>query len=141
MSNPQPSDTRPAESDRAAEQSSLFAQLVIQQTNLATMLLGKTPHPESGKVVQDLEAAKLFIDQLEMLEAKTRGNLSKPETALLQQALMSLRLAFVETVNAAPPAPAPAQAQPGAAQTPPAQAPSPPPPPEEESHRKFSKKY
>jgi hypothetical protein len=139
MNNPQPSDTAPAQSDRAAEQSSLFAQLVIQQTNLATMLLGKTPHPGTGKVVQDLEAAKLFIDQLEMLEAKTRGNLSKPETALLQQALMSLRLAFVEAVNAAPPTPAPAQ--PGAAQTPPAQAPSPAPPPEEESHKKFSKKY
>lgn len=146
MSHPQPSDSRPTESDRAAEQSGLFAQLIIQQTNLATMLLGKTPHPESGKVVQDLEAAKMFIDQLEMIEVKTRGNLSKMEASLLQQALMSLRLAFVEAVDAAPATP-PAQAtpatpaQPAGAQAQPAPAPSPAPAPEEESHKKFSKKY
>ncbi len=107
MSNPQPSDNHPAESGRAAEHSALFAQLVIQQTNMATLLLGKTPHPESGKVIRDLEAAKLFIDQLEMLEVKTRGNLSKAEAGLLQQALMNLRLAFVEAVDT--PSPAPAQ--------------------------------
>ena len=75
--------------------SALFAQLVMQQSNMAMMLLGKVAHPETGQVVKDIEAAKFFIDQLEMLEVKTKGNLSKEEGALLKQSLMSLRLAFV----------------------------------------------
>ncbi len=55
-------------------QSALFAQLVVQQSNLAMMLLGRGPQPESGQSLRDLEAARLFIDQLEMLETKTKGN-------------------------------------------------------------------
>ena len=42
------------------------------------MMTGKVAHPETGQTMRDLEAAKLFIDTLEMLEAKTRGNLSQP---------------------------------------------------------------
>src|SRR5713226_632791 len=84
---------------RQEELSFLFAQLVLQQSNMAMMLMGKVAHPESGKVVQDVDAARLFIDQLEMLEAKTKGNLSKEEEHLLKQTLMSLRLNLVETVD------------------------------------------
>ena len=58
---------------RQEEFAFLFAQLVLQQSNMAMMLLGKLAHPESGKIVQDVEAARLFIDQVEMLEAKQRG--------------------------------------------------------------------
>lgn len=123
-------------------QSALFAQLVMQQTNLAMMLLGKTPHPESGQSVRDLDAAQMFIGQLEMLEAKTRGNLSPQEAALLKQSLMSTRLAFVETINA-PPAkpemPLPADAKPPAGSTeksPPAAGAG-----EDQTAKRFSKKY
>src|SRR6266404_6099494 len=90
---------------REEELSFLFAQLVLQQSNMAMMLMGKVAHPESGKVVQDVDAARLFIDQLEMLEAKTKGNLSKEEEHLLKQTLMSLRLNFVETVDTSGSAP------------------------------------
>src|SRR5258705_2228490 len=77
----------------------VFAHLVMQQTNMVMMLLGKVPHPETGQILKDMEAAKLFIDQLEMLEAKTKGNLSKEEANLLKQNLMTLRLAYVEAVE------------------------------------------
>jgi hypothetical protein len=89
-----------AQFGREEMQSALFAQLVMQQSNLAMLLLGKLPHPESGKTMRDLDGAKLFIDQLEMLEAKTKGNLTQHEEAWLKQNLMSLRLAFVEAVEA-----------------------------------------
>jgi hypothetical protein len=79
--------------------SALFAQMVMQQSSMAMMLLGKTAHPETGEIVKDLEAARLFIDQLEMLDYKTKGNLSQEETALLHQSLMALRMAFVEAVD------------------------------------------
>jgi len=81
--------------------SGLFAQLIIQQSNMAMMLLGKVPDPGTGKMVRDTEAARLFIDQLEMLEAKTKGNLTREESGLLKQSLMSLRLAFVNAVDSA----------------------------------------
>ena len=67
------SGTKTEEISREEEFAFLFAQLVMQQSNMAMMLLGKMAHPESGKVFQDVEAARLFIDQLEMLEVKTRG--------------------------------------------------------------------
>src|SRR5579872_7146012 len=79
--------------------SALFANMVIQQTNMAMMLLGKVAHPETGQFVQDVEASRMFIDQLEMIEAKTKGNLSKQEEGLLKQALAALHMAFVEAVD------------------------------------------
>src|SRR4051812_10157466 len=79
--------------------SALFAQLVMQQTNMAMLLMGKVPHPQTGQTVRDIEASRLFIDQLEMLEAKTKGNLTKEEEQLLKQSLMSLRMAFVQAVE------------------------------------------
>ena len=71
-----------ANASREEIMSALFANMVVQQTNMAMMLLGRVAHPESGEFVQDLEAAKMFIDQLEMLEFKTRGNLTKQEENL-----------------------------------------------------------
>ncbi len=122
--------------------SALFAQLVIQQSNMAMMLLGKVPHPESGQAVKDLDGAKLFIDQLEMLEAKTKGNLSREEASILKQNLMGLRLAFVQAVESPPPEaqPKPAGAAP-AASAPQAGGSEPAPASEEEHRKKFSKKY
>ena len=118
--------------------SELFAQLVLQQANMATMLLGKVAHPETGEVIKDIDAARLFIDQLAMLETKTKGNLSKDEAHLLKQTLMSLRLAFVEAVENQDSKPQPAAS---AAATP-AAADAPPQPGAPEEHpKKFSKKY
>jgi hypothetical protein len=127
--------------------SALFAHLVMQQSNMAMMLMGKAPHPETGKTVQDLESAKLFIDLLEMLEAKTKGNLTKEEQSLLKQTLMAVRMGFVEAVE--PPAQQEAKSQPSAGpaetaklseseKSPSLDASSPAP---EESHKKFTKKY
>lgn len=144
MTDTQVSPEAPAGGTPEEMNSALFAHLVIQQSSMAMMLLGKTAHPETGKVVRDLEAAKLFIDQLEMLESKTKGNLSQDEAALLKQSLMSLRMAFVEAVDAPaekpesgtqPAAPA---ASPGAA----TEAAKPGPVPEQDEQRKrFTKKY
>ena len=128
---------------REEMQSALFAQLVLQQTNLTLMLLGRTPHPQTGETVRDLEGARLFIDQLEMLDAKTKGNLSRDEARLLQQSLMSLRLAFVEAVEApaAPPSEAGAKPQPAAAEGKTAAAETTSTATEEAPRKRFSKKY
>ena len=121
--------------------SELFAHMVMQQSNIAMMMLGKVAHPETGKTMTDLDSAKLFIDQLEMLETKTKGNLSKEEQALLKQSLMSLRMAFVEAVNAAPAEGEKKEQQPEEQKPAAAAEPTAVPPSQEESHKKFSKKY
>lgn len=97
----------------------------------------------------------MFIDQLEMIEAKTKGNLDKREEGLLQQSLTHLRMAFFEIVEgrgqAVPTVPAEPSAL--AAEAPalapaPAAAPAPAPdaepapvPDDFDSRKKFSKKY
>ena len=118
--------------------SALFAQLVIQQSNMAMLLMGKVPHPQTGEMVRDVEAARLFIDQLEMLEAKTKGNLSKEEERLLKQSLLSLRMAFVEAVES--PAPE-AKPEPAAPPTENKIEAGDAPAAEDESKKKFTKKY
>jgi hypothetical protein len=88
-----------ADLTREEIQAALFAQMVMQQSSMALMLMGKSPRPDTGQTVRDIEGARMFIDQLEMLEAKTRGNLSKEEELILKQTLMGLRMAFVEAVE------------------------------------------
>ena len=138
MSNEQISPSPEPGGSREDIMSALFAQLVMQQANMAMMLLGKVAHPETGKVMKDIDAARLFIDQLEMLEAKTKGNLTKEESMLLKQSLMSLRLGFVEAVETPKP---PAGAAPKESSTAAAPAPETAPAEAEEHRKKFSKKY
>jgi len=79
--------------------SALFANMVVQNTNMALIFLGHAPHPQTGQKQIDLDNARYFIDQLEMIEVKTKGNLDKQEEGLLKQSLTSLRMAFVEAVQ------------------------------------------
>jgi hypothetical protein len=112
MTEPIASEKDTGDISHAEMMSALFAQLVIQQSNMAMLLMGKVPHPQTGETVRDIEAARLFIDQLEMIELKTKGNLSKEEEQLLKQSLMSLRMAFVEAVKTPAPEAKPADAAP-----------------------------
>jgi hypothetical protein len=141
-----------ANASREEIMAALFANMVIQQTNMAMMMLGKVAHPETGEFIQDIEAARMFIDQLEMLEAKTKGNLGRQEETLLKQSLTALRMAFVEAVDgepaqrgaksaeAQPQRSAPAESSEPAVPKPPAVA-APVQPAPEESRKKFTKKY
>ncbi len=62
----------------------------------AMIALGKLTNPATGKAEKHLPAARLFIDTLEMLESKTKGNLNSDETKVLHATLTDLRLMFVE---------------------------------------------
>ena len=69
---------------------------------MALTFLGKVDNPQTGRPDGvNTEAAKVFIDQLEMLRSKTRGNLDAEETRLLAQMLDLVRTAFVEVMDAA----------------------------------------
>ena len=66
----------------------------------AMIALGKLANPATGKAEKNLPAARLFIDTLEMLESKTKGNLNSDETKVLHATLTDLRLMYVEESKA-----------------------------------------
>lgn len=55
----------------------LFMQLIMQNQQIAMMAMGKIKNPVSDKIERNLEHAKIYIDTLDMLVAKTKGNLSE----------------------------------------------------------------
>lgn len=117
----------PEEMNRA-----LFAHLVISLAQSTMIGLGKVVNPATQKAEINLEAAQQAIDMLDMLEAKTRGNLDAEEAKMMKNTLSMLKLNYVETANATP------------TDQPPIQAPASAPPADkasEEEKVRFRKKY
>ncbi len=73
-----------------------FIEFVMVQAQQAAFCLGKIPHPATGETSVNLEAARVFIDHLELLREKTRGNLSKEEDTILNKILTELQMTFVQ---------------------------------------------
>lgn len=74
----------------------LFSFLVMSYQTSALMQLGQLKDPSTQKVEKDLEKAKLSIDILVMIQEKTKNNLTKDESELLENVLRELRLAYVK---------------------------------------------
>jgi len=139
-------------STESGEMAQRFIELVMMQAQNAAFALGQIPHPETGEAPVNLDMARLFIDQLIVLRAKTRNNLGADEQAVLNNAISNLQMVFVEVSQgtnagngevedksgeaaedaeeAAPAAAAPAEAPAPAAEI-----------PAEESRKKFTKSY
>lgn len=79
-----------------------FATFVVSLSTQALMLLGEIPDPMTNQPSTDLPAAQQLIDILGMLQEKTRGNLDRDETGLLDSILFDLRMKYVEVARAAP---------------------------------------
>jgi len=77
----------------------LFMQLIIQNQQIAMMAMGKTKNPVTDKIERNLEHAKIYIDTLDMLLAKTKGNLSEYEEKFLTETLKDLKLNYVDEVD------------------------------------------
>jgi hypothetical protein len=78
---------------------SLFFSLVMTFQAAAMQQMGKLKNPISDKIERDLQQAQLSIDILDMLEEKTRGNLSEDETKLLKGILQELKLNYVDEMS------------------------------------------
>src|SRR5476649_476056 len=85
-----------------AELAQRFVQFVMMQAQNIFYVLGRIPSPDGRPIPPNLEAAKLLIDQLEMIQEKTRNNLSNQESSILDDALKNVRLAFVEVSGGTP---------------------------------------
>ena len=77
----------------------LFMHLVSMLAMSAIQQMGKLVDPTTGKAETNLEAAQATIDMLDMLEARTRGNLDAEETKLIKDTLMSLKMNYVESTE------------------------------------------
>jgi hypothetical protein len=73
-----------------------FEMLVTMLFTQAMAMLGQVPDPTTGETSVNKPYAKHFIDSLEILSDKTRGNLSQDEEAMLSQALHLLRMMYVD---------------------------------------------
>ena len=85
----------------SADLTQRFIELVMMNAQQAALCLGQMAHPSTGKAEVNLEAAKMFIDHLEIIKEKTRGNLSKDEEKILTSVLSELQLAFVQVSSGA----------------------------------------
>ncbi len=72
-----------------------FAALIISFNTSALFHLGEVAEPETGRKMVDLELARHAIDTLNLLQEKTKGNLSKDEEELLACSLYDLKLRYV----------------------------------------------
>lgn len=143
-----------------AELAQRFVQFVMMQVQNIFYVLGRIPSPDGRPIPPNLEAAKILIDQLEMVQEKTRNNLSAQESSILEDALKNVRLAFVEASGGTPASMMPKSNLPEfpldddedamaeKATTPAAEKPKTAPPPpaaakpaEEENKKKFTKTY
>ncbi|MDY0296982.1 MAG: DUF1844 domain-containing protein [Acidobacteriota bacterium] len=54
--------------------------------------IGAVPDPITHEKLNQPQKAQVFLDLLEVLKEKTRGNLAESETDFLEAAIMNLRL-------------------------------------------------
>jgi hypothetical protein len=91
---PRPAQER-AQSERAQDPLSIdFGRLVLSLARQTLMLLGEEPNPMDGRMEADLEGARETIDILMLLRAKTHGNLTPEESALLEQMIYELQMKY-----------------------------------------------
>src|SRR5437660_6616376 len=83
-------------STQSGELAQRFIEFVMMQAQNAALFLGQIPNPKTGEGEVNLELAKMFIDQLAMIQEKTRGNLTNEETTVLRNALSNLQMVYVE---------------------------------------------
>lgn len=77
----------------------LFQHLILLFSTTAMQHLGKLMNPATKKTEVDLEGAQFAIDMLTLLETRTKGNLADAEGRILRDALLSLRLNYVEVAG------------------------------------------
>ena len=135
---------------QTGEMTQRFIEFVMMHAQNAALFLGQIPNPKTGEAEINLDLARLFIDQLEMIQEKTRGNLTNEEAMVLRNAVSNLQMAYVEASGAAgphrsaqseapqPPPPSPEQTGSDVPEQSPSVASS---EPEAESRKKFTKSY
>ena len=76
-----------------------FISYLANLVETGRLYLEGIPNPETEEVVINLPLVKHIIDTIEMLEEKTKGNLTAPEANFLSNTLYELRMNYIRTVS------------------------------------------
>lgn len=74
-----------------------LASFCVMLYSEALVHLGQVPDPGTGERHQDIEQGQFTIELLTMIRDKTEGNRTAEETAVLDEILANLRMAYVRT--------------------------------------------
>jgi len=80
-----------------------FINFINSLASTAFMYMGGLVDPETKKPIIELNMAKHNIDTIEMLQEKTKGNLTAPESNFLENTLYNLRMSYVRISTMPPP--------------------------------------
>ncbi|MGY8786800.1 MAG: DUF1844 domain-containing protein [Fidelibacterota bacterium] len=73
-----------------------FMYLVGTFQSSTWIALGKMENPMTNKSERNLKQARFYIDLLEMMQTKTKGNLTEYEEQMLINAVSELNMNFIE---------------------------------------------
>ena len=76
-----------------------FISYLTNLVETGQLYLQGVPNPETEEVVINLPIVKHIIDTIEMLEEKTKGNLTAPEANFLTNTLYELRMGYIRVVS------------------------------------------
>ena len=76
-----------------------FISYLANLVETGRLYLEGIPNPETEEVVINLPLVKHIIDTIEMLEVKTKGNLTAPEANFLSNTLYELRMGYIRVVS------------------------------------------
>ena len=76
-----------------------FISYLANLVETGRLYLEGIPNPETDEVVINLPLVKHIIDTIEMLEEKTKGNLTAPESNFLANTLYELRMGYVRVLS------------------------------------------
>ena len=76
-----------------------FISYLANLVETGRLYLEGIPNPETEEVVINLPLVKHIIDTIEMLEEKTKGNLTAPEANFLSNTLYELRMNYIRVVS------------------------------------------
>ncbi len=80
-----------------------FFELLNVLVMQAAVALGGVVGPRGEQIPPNVHSAKYFIDLLDVLAEKTKGNLTDEEKRALESVLYELRLQYVQLVTPPPP--------------------------------------
>jgi hypothetical protein len=87
----------PSAGTQAGDREPLDFRFIVYNLYMSALqMLGVPTQAGAQAVDPDLERARYFVEFLQVLEAKTKGNLAEGESRMLTEVLYDLRMKFVE---------------------------------------------
>lgn len=76
-----------------------FISVLFSYIHVALISLGEMEDPIQKKASENLEQARQMIDILDLMQHKTKGNLTEQESQYLESALYDLRMRYMKKSN------------------------------------------